>query len=152
LAARRRMADPVAHEAHLKSERNSRRCRHYGITTGDYERLIQEQGGRCPICGFELADGSQIDIDHCHETGVVRGVIHGRCNRTLGHCRESIHVLKGAIAYLEKFFQSQSGFRDVYPLPRRADCDAMRHVNEQIADMIAAGDIALPDGFMEGSR
>lgn len=29
----------------------------------------------------------------------------------------------------------------------RADCDAMRQVNDQIADMLAAGDIALPDGF-----
>lgn len=76
----------------------------YGITWGDYDRFLEEQGGRCAIC---LADQPSATrevwcIDHCHETGVVRGLLCHECNTGLGKFRDNIANLTRAQAYLEK--------------------------------------------------
>jgi len=75
------------------------RCKQYGITPGEYDRLIAAQGGNCPVCSSPLGTKRQT-IDHDHRTGKVRGIVHWNCNLVLGNAQESIHVLRGAIAYL----------------------------------------------------
>ena len=51
----------------------------YKITRGQYEELKRIQEGTCPICKKGLVDG-KIYIDHCHSTGIVRGLLHRHCN------------------------------------------------------------------------
>lgn len=77
----------------------------YGITLEHYENMIESQNELCPICKQPL-DG-QIDVDHCHETDIVRGVLHNHCNRLLACCRDNIQILANAIDYLKKY-QSKS--------------------------------------------
>lgn len=55
----------------------------YGLSVGDFLRLLQKQEGRCKLCNIELYD-SKIEVDHCHKTGRVRGLLHKRCNLFLG--------------------------------------------------------------------
>jgi hypothetical protein len=43
---------------------------------------IQQQR-KCALCGRDL-DLSEAVLDHCHETGRVRGVLHRQCNQVEG--------------------------------------------------------------------
>ena len=54
----------------------------------------------CMICGLSFETRSKL-IDHCHVTGVVRGLLCFSCNTALGHFKDDIDVLKSAIRYLE---------------------------------------------------
>lgn len=69
----------------------------YGITRADYERMYEEQTGRCRICG---EDPERLYIDHCHATGAVRGLLCWHCNSGLGHFRDDPDRLRMAIQYL----------------------------------------------------
>ena len=40
-------------------------------------------------------------VDHCHETGRIRGVICYPCNMGIGHLGDTVDGLKNAIRYLE---------------------------------------------------
>lgn len=72
-------------------------------TTGDvYRKLSAEQSGMCAICGVSASsDGRRLALDHCHETGVVRGLLCARCNHLLGHAGDSVVLLQKAVKYLQ---------------------------------------------------
>ena len=73
----------------------------YSITVEDYTRMSEEQGGVCWICK-RTTDTGNLHIDHCHETGKVRGLLCGKCNRAIGCLDHSPELLKRAIEYLNK--------------------------------------------------
>ena len=59
----------------------------YGITLDDYESMMVLQEEKCAICGYRF-EGSGSErlspvVDHDHETGKIRGIIHNVCNRYL---------------------------------------------------------------------
>ena len=58
--------------------------RKFGITLAEYDELLAIQGGGCAICGSECRSGRSLAVDHCHETGRVRGLLCNSCNRGLG--------------------------------------------------------------------
>lgn len=72
----------------------------YGITEAGYQRLYQRQGGCCAICREEVA--GRLHIDHCHKTGLVRGLLCGNCNRALGLMKDEPSRLLEAVKYLER--------------------------------------------------
>lgn len=75
----------------------------YGITADEYTRMVAAQGGGCAICGAtECDDGRRLHVDHCHETGKVRGLLCAACNHGLGKFRDSPLLLRRAVEYLEK--------------------------------------------------
>lgn len=80
------------------------RLKRYGLTQEEFDLLSKEQGGLCPICLTDQGtDGDgEWSIDHCHETGRVRGLLCGQCNRAIGLLRDDTASLARAIAYLEK--------------------------------------------------
>ncbi len=55
----------------------------------------------CEICNKEI-EGHSKHIDHCHESGLVRGILCRECNLGLGHFKDDILNLGNAIAYLSK--------------------------------------------------
>lgn len=70
----------------------------------DFDALVTKQEGRCAICGLDHAarvGSGRLSIDHCHESGKVRGLLCHRCNSLLGHAKDNIDTLKKAITYLE---------------------------------------------------
>lgn len=74
----------------------------YGITTADYDRMLYEQGGVCRICGGEeTTNGGTLHVDHDEESGKVRGLLCGNCNRGIGCLQHSTKLLAVAIEYLE---------------------------------------------------
>ncbi len=50
------------------------------------ERILKEQDYICPLCEQEIDPGDAA-LDHCHETGVIRGVLHKVCNSGEGSMR-----------------------------------------------------------------
>lgn len=70
----------------------------YGINETEYYILYGSQEGKCKICG----DFREIlDVDHCHKTNEVRGLLCGDCNRGLGLFNDNVDKLKNAIKYLK---------------------------------------------------
>ncbi|MET7975702.1 endonuclease domain-containing protein [Streptomyces mirabilis] len=57
----------------------------YGISVEQYEMMLQAQGGVCAICKKPPPQGERrMGVDHCHESGRVRGILCHGCNRWLG--------------------------------------------------------------------
>jgi hypothetical protein len=72
----------------------------YGITEDEYKALLAHQGGRCAICGGKRR--GNLDVDHCHKTLLVRGLLCRRCNRRLlPASQDLVERLEAAIAYLQ---------------------------------------------------
>jgi hypothetical protein len=58
----------------------------YGLTFEQYEAMFTRQGGKCLVCrnDFTATGKRKPCIDHCHKTGVVRGILCGSCNSAEG--------------------------------------------------------------------
>lgn len=75
----------------------------YGITADEYWRIYKYQGGTCFICQRATGVRKRLSVDHCHETGIVRGLLCSTCNsRVLGHLRDEIEAFERAIDYLNE--------------------------------------------------
>ena len=57
----------------------------------------------CPICGKRTIAGltCNVDLDHNHRTGEIRGWICDSCNTGIGRFKDDIQLLKRAIKYVE---------------------------------------------------
>lgn len=78
--------------------------RYYGISLKDYETLLSSQNNTCKICKTAEPGGKHkiFNVDHCHITGKVRGLLCTGCNMALGGFKDNIETLKIAIDYLQK--------------------------------------------------
>jgi hypothetical protein len=98
-ALRRRQRESGAKAA---MDRKSHLKRKYGMTVEEYDEMFRSQGGVCAICGAEPTPGISLHVDHCHETGAIRGLCCFRCNNALGDFGHGIDRLRGAITYLDR--------------------------------------------------
>lgn len=78
--------------------------RNYGMTFQKYDEMLSAQNGLCAICASPPPDHhkKRLNIDHCHSTGRVRGLLCDACNRALGLFKDSPDVLLKAISYLAR--------------------------------------------------
>lgn len=88
---------------------NKSRERRYGVNAADYDKMFQRQGGKCAICGTtnpathqSKGGKSSFCVDHCHETGKVRGLLCGYCNTGIGKLRDDPDILRKAAQYIEE--------------------------------------------------
>ena len=74
-------------ERYWANNPNARRrmalARKFNLTIEQYETMSKRQKHRCAICGKEEKN-KYLAVDHCHETGRVRGLLCGPCNNHLG--------------------------------------------------------------------
>lgn len=76
----------------------------YGITLEQYEEMLINQNGCCKACKKHKSEFTRIlCVDHCHETGIIRGLLCHRCNSALGMVKDKIETLKSLIDYLKDF-------------------------------------------------
>jgi len=71
----------------------------YNITKEDYDKMLKDQDSKCLGCEIELLNPN---IDHCHKTGEVRGILCPKCNRALGLLYDNVDTLRNLIKYLVK--------------------------------------------------
>lgn len=79
----------------------------FGMSWDDYESLLEHQGGVCAICGSTdplsrrgHSGENRFHVDHCHTTGVVRGLLCSNCNNGLGRFKDSTELLYRAAKYI----------------------------------------------------
>lgn len=74
----------------------------YGIGYAEYLKMFAAQGGACAICGTtSTGKRKAFHVDHCHETGNIRGLLCSNCNSGIGNLRDDIKLLQRAIEYLQ---------------------------------------------------
>mgnify|MGYP003392969220 CR=1 FL=1 len=72
-----------------------------------YLELFEKQGGACAICKnpettqFKNGQFARLAIDHNHETGAIRGLLCGGCNRAIGGMHDNPATLREAADYLK---------------------------------------------------
>lgn len=89
-----------------ESERERHLVRKYGVSLADYSRMLKDQGGMCAVCGKK--QGRSFDVDHCHSTGIVRGLLCTNCNRLIGHAADDPDRLRKAADYLDASLSRKS--------------------------------------------
>lgn len=72
----------------------------YGMSYAELDKLRNESNQACAIC--HKPDGKLV-IDHCHTTGIVRGILCHTCNTRLGVLEYLIdkNTLISSLEYLE---------------------------------------------------
>lgn len=92
-------------ETRLKQTRNSR-CKYirrkFGITLEEYENMVLDRKGCCDICQSQSKGRGNLHIDHCHQTGKLRGLLCMNCNVVLGLVYDKSEILNSAINYINK--------------------------------------------------
>jgi hypothetical protein len=73
----------------------------YGLSQEQYAAMLVRQNSSCKICKtHENNLKRRLFVDHCHETGKVRGLLCQYCNTMLGNAKDNVLVLQSAINYL----------------------------------------------------
>ena len=77
----------------------------FNISYDEYYKLLESQDFKCAICVNPETSlrhsNKNLSIDHCHETGKIRGLLCTNCNLSLGGFKDSIDNLLKAIEYLK---------------------------------------------------
>lgn len=87
----------------LARKYNLKKC--YGISLDRYDALLAEQGGKCAICGSTESNSSITEflfVDHCHDTGTIRGLLCHKCNAGIGYLGDDEDVYYSALSYIAK--------------------------------------------------
>ena len=72
-----------------------RKCT-YGLDDSVYQEMLLSQNFRCAACG----DETKLVVDHCHNTGRVRGLLCRCCNTALGQLQDSKVRVEGLLRYI----------------------------------------------------
>jgi len=73
----------------------------YKTTKEEILSLLLMQNNKCFICLFPVTLET-CEIDHCHNSSKIRGILCPECNRGLGQFKDSIPSLERAIIYLKQ--------------------------------------------------
>ena len=75
----------------------------FKITLKDYDNLLKEQNYCCALCKRHQSEFiRELNVDHDHTTGAIRGLLCNSCNTGLGKLGDNIEGLQRAIEYLKK--------------------------------------------------
>ena len=76
--------------------------RKFGISLKEKQKIFELQGNMCAICKCtENGRERDWDVDHCHITGTIRGILCSNCNRALGLFQDNKQNLLRAASYLD---------------------------------------------------
>lgn len=84
-----------AHEAQTNYRKAWRIKKLYGVSLEEYDALLAD--AVCGICDT----AEDLCLDHCHATGVIRGVLCRGCNRSLGQLGDTAEAIKRVMDYLD---------------------------------------------------
>lgn len=71
------------------------------------DQVLALYGSRCGVCGTDESSGRRLHIDHCHETGYIRGLLCVVHNFALGALHDSEQELEALLKYLRESKEAQ---------------------------------------------
>ena len=75
----------------------------YNLTEQEHQKMFADQGSACAICkSIEPAGTGNWATDHCHKSGLVRGILCNACNLALGLIKDNQETLQAMICYLRR--------------------------------------------------
>ena len=79
----------------------------YGLSKYQYDTLLLKQSNTCYMCGlpFTPSGKHKINVDHDHNTGKVRKLLHAHCNYILGILENYPDLLEKAANYKKEHEQ-----------------------------------------------
>jgi hypothetical protein len=105
----------------------------YNLTITEWDLIDAFQNHVCAICKRPNKSGNRLSTDHSHITGIIRGLLCARCNRTLGKIEDprfwrnnTIALLRAAADFLEHLPAVLALGREIYTYPGRLGTDAHR--------------------------
>lgn len=99
--------DRIAEEYRSNPELQLQRSRQkkYGVSPAWVDMTLKDQEGKCAICGVAMTGENRKlvpHVDHCHDTGLVRGLLCQSCNVGLGRFEDNVDRLEAALRYLRQ--------------------------------------------------
>lgn len=70
----------------------------YKIPQNEIQQAINKANGICEICRNE----AKLQLDHCHSTNKLRGMICKNCNLTLGRLGDNMNSITKFVEYLKR--------------------------------------------------
>ena len=95
-----------AEQNFYQSKRSENNLTKYGLSEEEHLEILIKQDHRCAICRkpetakYKSGTVRLLSIDHCHETGKLRGLLCSKCNMGLGLFNDDWLLLENAIEYL----------------------------------------------------
>ena len=105
--------DPKKQKEYIKTKaihrKNYALFKKHKLSLDEYNSIIQKQNNKCAICKITFEEYSKIpcqrprlyfNVDHCHLTGNIRGLLCNRCNMGLGYFLDNPNHILNAYTYL----------------------------------------------------
>jgi len=73
------------------------------LSPEQFVAALEKQGGVCAICRKPPTQDRLLCIDHNHQTGRVRGLLCGSCNRAIGLLGDDLVQVLAAAEYLRQY-------------------------------------------------
>ncbi len=89
-----------SYKAYFHKNSNRQMKQNFGISLGDYERILELQDFKCAICRISPPTTKRFSVDHCHKTNRVRGLLCNGCNLGIGIFKDNTSTLNSAINYI----------------------------------------------------
>lgn len=117
-------------------------------------QMLAQQGGRCLLCNQPIEIGTDV-LDHDHDTGALRGVLHRGCNAMLGHIENNRprHLLtdpekfKAWLSNVYEYIYTDYSARRLHPTHKTAEEKKVAAANKRkrklASDRIAAANPEL---------
>lgn len=123
----------------MNAETNRSLRYHYDITVDKYKQVAAMQNDVCLICGEKSVTAriGRLVVDHCHGSGVLRGLLCHRCNCGLGYFKDDVGLVARALKYLEAF--SVAGAETAWPDRVAEVIEQLEGPNERVTNRRAVG-------------
>jgi hypothetical protein len=90
----------------------------YGITIEEFNAIFLAQGNACACCRTTKPGSKRgWHVDHCHITGIVRGILCHHCNVALGYTKDNTKTLENMITYLKRYTNDKYSIHPTTHLP-----------------------------------
>lgn len=79
----------------------------YKISKQEFDGLLAAQENQCAICERTEPKGRNWHLDHCHDSGLIRGVLCHSCNVGIGLLGDTDEAVLRAYTYLASFYRER---------------------------------------------
>lgn len=95
-----RKDNPEARKKIAREYARKTRWAKLGLTHEQYDAMVEECGDACLGCQRPFSVEVPACVDHCHDSGAIRGLLCHACNLSIGYAQDDSARLDALAAYL----------------------------------------------------